>query len=90
MEENLKKIMLETSPDSSEQDLVRDTLNTSRMLLTILSENFESPTDAYVALVFTLASLSHGMDIDLNHTLRGVRSAYNDLAASRGSRSSVQ
>ena len=71
------------SPDINEKDLVRDTLNASRMVMTILSENFESPMDAYVALVFTLASLSHGMDIDLDHTLAGVTSAYTDLAASR-------
>lgn len=71
------------TPDIDETTLVRDTLNASRQLLTILSDSFESPMDAYVALVFTLASLSHGMDIDLDHTLAGVRSAYEDLAANR-------
>lgn len=71
------------NPDINETDLVRDTLNASRQLLTILSDSFESPMDAYVALVFTLASLSHGMEIDLDHTLAGVKSAYEDLAASR-------
>ena len=71
------------NPDIDETTLVRDTLNASRQLLTILSDSFESPMDAYVALVFTLASLSHGMDIDLDHTLAGVKSAYEDLAASR-------
>lgn len=74
------------SPDVTEKDLVRDTLNASRMLLTILSDSFESPMDAYVALVFTLASLSHGMDIDLDHTLAGVKSAYEDLAANRAAK----
>jgi len=71
------------NPNIDENILVQDTLNASRRLLTILSDSFESPMDAYVALVFTLASLSHGMDIDLNHTLAGVRSAYNDLAKNR-------
>ena len=71
------------TPDINEQDLVRDTLNASRMMMSILEENFNNPMDAYVALVFTLASLSHGMDIDLDHTLAGVKSAYEDLAASR-------
>lgn len=71
------------NPDINEQDLVRDTLNASRMLLSILSDSFDSPMDAYVALVFTLASLSHGMDIDLDNTLEGVSAAYNDLAKSR-------
>ena len=74
------------TPDIEETQLVRDTLNASRMLLTILSDSFESPMDAYVALVFTLASLSHGMDIDLDHTLAGVKSAYEDLAASRAAK----
>jgi len=71
------------NPNINEQDLVRETLNASRMLLSILSDNFSNPVDAYVALVFTLASLSHGMGIDLEHTVAGVTSAYNDLAASR-------
>jgi hypothetical protein len=71
------------SPDINEKDLVRDTLNASRMVMTILEENFSNPMDAYVALVFTLASLSHGMGIDLEHTLAGVKSAHEDLAASR-------
>ena len=71
------------TPDIDETTLVRDTLKASRMLLTILSDSFESPMDAYVALVCTLASLSHGMEIDLDHTLAGVRAAYEDMAASR-------
>lgn len=78
------------NPDINEQDLVRDTLNASRMLLSILSDSFDSPVDAYVALVFTLASLSHGMDIDLDHTLAGVTSAYEDLAASRAKKDELQ
>jgi hypothetical protein len=78
------------TPDINEQDLVRDTLNASRMLLTILSDSFESPMDAYVALVFTLASLSHGMDIDLDHTLAGVKSAYEDLAKNRAKKDNLQ
>lgn len=78
------------NPDINEQDLVRDTLNASRMLLSILSDSFDSPMDAYVALVFTLASLSHGMDIDLDHTLAGVTSAYEDLAASRAKKDELQ
>lgn len=78
------------NPDINENDLVRDTLNASRMLLTILSDSFESPMDAYVALVFTLASLSHGMDIDLDHTLAGVKSAYEDLAKSRAEKKDLQ
>jgi hypothetical protein len=71
------------TPDIDETTLVRDTLNASRMMMTILEETFDSPMDAYVAMVFTLASLSHGMNIDLEHTLAGVKSAYEDLAASR-------
>jgi hypothetical protein len=71
------------NPDIDESTLVRDTLNASRMMMTLLENNFSNPMDAYVALVFTLASLSHGMDIDLDHTLAGVASAYEDLAASR-------
>ena len=71
------------TPDIDESTLVRDTLNASRMMMTLLENNFSNPMDAYVALVFTLASLSHGMDIDLEHTVAGVTSAYNDLAASR-------
>jgi len=78
------------TPNIDEKTLVRDTLNASRMLLTILSDSFESPADAYVALVFTLASLSHGMDIDLEHTVAGVTSAYNDLAKSRAKKDTLQ
>jgi len=78
------------SPDIDESTLVRDTLNASRMLLNILHENFENPVDAYVALILTTASLSHGMGIDLEHTLAGVASAYNDLATKRGKKEPLQ
>ena len=78
------------NPEINEQDLVRDTLNASRMMMSILEENFNNPMDAYVALVFTLASLSHGMDIDLEHTVAGVTSAYNDLAKSRAKKDTLQ
>ena len=70
--------------EMDETKLVRETLNASRMLLTILSANFENPVDAYVALVVTLASMSHGMGIDLEHTLSGVSSAYKDIETKKG------
>ena len=68
----------------AETDLVRKTLSASRALLVMLSDQFDTPLDAYVALVLTLASLSHSMDIDLDHTLAGVARAYQDLQNKKG------
>ena len=72
-------------PEIDESTLVRETLNASRMLLTLLSDSFDNPIDAYVAMVLTLASLSHGMGIDLEHTLKGVSTAYKDIETKKGS-----
>lgn len=69
---------------AADKELVRKSLLASRGLLDQLSDQFDNPLDAYVTLVLTLAALSHGMDIDLDHTLAGVARAYQDLQNKKG------
>ena len=71
------------NPDLDEKALVHEAVASSRKLMTLLSENFDSPMDAYLAVVFAAAVLSHGMDLEIDHTLDGIRAAFEDISVVR-------
>ena len=58
-----------------------EALKNARKLMTICHDTFGYPVDALMAMVLGSATLAHGIGMPLDHLLKGVTAAYEDISA---------